>query len=364
MYPGGHITQARPDADTRRMDSGATRTASHRARNGALLFGAASLVTALGLLLPHEAEVDSAGLIVVVAGSAALALVLVVAGGRLNGVGYSVVLALGTLLISLAAVSNGERSGGPAGYDELYYLWVVFYAAYYLRRRTLALQVLLIAVAYGVTLVLVDPGPIATSRWLTVVGLVTGGAVVVRLLTEHVEQLMGELDKAARTDRLTGLANRRALEDDYRREAARAARTGEPTAIVLIDLNRFKDINDLYGHAAGDTALAGVAERMRSVLRATDVAARIGGDEFVLLLPNSDANNAAGVAQRLTESAALHRDGIAPVGLCFGIAACAAGAESLDALMRRADQALYAKKRARYGGATSETPLNAPMGRR
>ena len=161
-------------------------------------------------------------------------------------------LGLGTVLISLAAFSNGERSGGPAGYDELYYLWVVFYAAYYLRRRALALQVLLIAVAYGVTLVLIDPGPIATSRWLTVIGLVTGGAIVVRLLTEHVEQLLAELDEAARTDRLTGLANRRALEDDYRREAARAARTGEPIALVLIDLNRFKDINDLYGHAAGD----------------------------------------------------------------------------------------------------------------
>ena len=193
------------------------------------------------------------------------------------------------MLISPAAVSNGERSGGPAGYDELYYLWVVCYAAYYLRRRSLALQVLLIAVSYGVTLALIDPGPIATSRWLTVIGLVAGGAVVVRLLSEHVEQLMAELDEAARTDRLTGLANRRALEEHYRREAARAARTGEPVALVPIDLNRFKDINDLYGHAAGDMALIGVAGRMRDILRATDVAARVGGDEFVLLLPNSDA---------------------------------------------------------------------------
>ncbi|MEA2124159.1 MAG: hypothetical protein QOI80_941 [Solirubrobacteraceae bacterium] len=340
------------------MDSGATRTPSHKARNGALLFGAASLVTLLGLLLPHEANVDTDGLaVVVVAGSAALAIVLVVAGGRLNDVGYSVVIGLGSVLISLAAFSNGERSGGPAGYDELYYLWVVFYAAYYLRRRTLAIQVLLIAVSYGVTLVLIDPGPIATSRWLTVIGLVTGGAVVVRLLTEHVEQLMAELDAAARTDRLTGLANRRALEENYRREATRAARTGEPIALVMIDLNRFKDINDLYGHAAGDTALIGVADRMRGVLRATDVAARIGGDEFVLLLLDSDAGSATAVAERLAEAA------VAQVGFCFGVAACVAGAESLDELMRRADQELYARKRARYAGASSTTPLRAPMGR-
>jgi diguanylate cyclase (GGDEF)-like protein len=346
------------------MDSGATRAASHKARNGALLFGAASLVTVLGLVLPHQAQVDVGGLVVVSAGSATLALVLVVAGARLNDAGYSVAIGLGTVLISFAAFSNGERSGGAAGYDELYYLWVVFYAAYYFRRRALALQVLLIAVSYGVTLVMIDPGPIATSRWLTVIGLVTGGAIVVRLLTEHVEQLLAELDKAARTDRLTGLANRRALEDDYRREAARAARTGEPIALVLIDLNRFKDINDVYGHAAGDTALMGVADRMRSVLRATDGAARIGGDEFVLLLPNSDMDSAAAVAERLTESAAARDSGATPVGLCFGVAVCKEGLESLDDLMRRADQALYTKKRARYAGASSKTPLNAPMGRR
>ena len=194
------------------MNPGPTRTVDHKARNGALLFSAASLVTLLGLLLPHQAGVDETGLVIVVTGASTLALVLIAAGARLNDVGYSVAIGLGTVLISLAAVSNGERSGGAAGYDELYYLWVVFYAAYYLRRRTLALQVLLIAVSYAVTLALIDPGPIATSRWLTVIGLVAGGAFVVRLLTEHVEQLVAELDTAARTDRLTGLANRRALE--------------------------------------------------------------------------------------------------------------------------------------------------------
>jgi len=340
-----------------------TERKTHQARNGALLFGGASLVTLLGLVLPHEAAVDTLGLTIVATGAASLALVLVVAGGRLSELGSSVVLGLGTLLISLAAFSNGERSGGPAGYDELYYLWVVFYAAYYLRRRGLALQVLLIAVSYGVTLILVDPGPIATSRWLTVIGLVTGGAVVVRLLTEHVEQLVAELDMAASTDRLTGLANRRALEADFRREAARAARTGDSTAIVLIDLNRFKDINDVYGHAAGDAALVGIAERMRRVLRSTDVAARIGGDEFLLLLPTADTAAATAVALRLTESAATRDDGSMPVGLSFGVAACENGIENLDGLMRRADQALYAAKRARYDGASSSTPLKTPLGR-
>jgi len=214
------------------------------------------------------------------------------------------------------------------------------------------LQVLVIAVCYATTRALMDLGPIATSRWLTVTGLVTGGAIVVRLLTEHIERLLAELDAAARTDRLTGLENRRALEEDHRREAARAARTGEPLSLVLIDLNRFKEINDLYGHAAGDAALAGVALNMRRVLRGTDVAARIGGDEFALLLPNTDRASATAVAERLAELAARRHDDAVPVGLSFGVAVSEEGVENLDALTRLADRALYADKR----GQTPRTP--------
>jgi hypothetical protein len=112
------------------MDPAPTSTADHKARNGALLFGAASLVTLLGLLLPHEAQVDTVGLVAVVAGTGSLAMVLVVVRDRLPDGAYPLVMALGTIMVSVGLVSNGERSGGPAGYDELYYLWVVFYAAY------------------------------------------------------------------------------------------------------------------------------------------------------------------------------------------------------------------------------------------
>ena len=265
---------------------------------------------------------------------------------------YGAVIAIGTVMVSVAVYSNGERRGGPAGYDELYYLWVVFYAAYYLRRRNLVLQVLLISVAYGITLALMDLGAIATSRWLTVIGLVTGGAIVVRLLAEHVERLLTELDAAARTDRLTGLANRRALEEEYRREAARAGRTGEPLALVLIDLNQFKDVNDLYGHAAGDAVLTGIAESMRRVIRDTDVAARIGGDEFALLLPNANMDAATAIAHRLAKLAADRQDDATAVGLSFGIAVSDNGHENLETLSRQADGVLYMNKRTYAAGPT------------
>ena len=298
------------------------------------------------------------------AGSAALAVVLLVAGSRLNDVGYSVVLGLGTVLISLAAVSNGERSGGPAGYDELYYLWVVFYAAYYLRRRTLALQVLLIAVAYAVTLVLIDPGPIATSRWLTVIGLVTGGAVVVRLLSEHVEQLLAELDEAASTDRLTGLANRRALEEPLPARSRAGGTHGRA------DRARPARPQSLQAHqrplrARGRRHGAGRGRRAHAQHPARDRRRRPGRGRRVR--PPAPQQRRRERDRRRRAAGRVGRDryaGITPVGFCFGVAACEAGAESLDDLMRRADQELYVKKRARYSGASSTTPLSAPLGRR
>ena len=102
------------------------------ARFGALLFGGGAAVTALGLVLPHEAQVDEAGLAAVAAGAALGAAALVLSGERLPRWAFQLVATAGTVFVSLALLFNGERSGGPAGGDEMYYLWVVLYAAYFL----------------------------------------------------------------------------------------------------------------------------------------------------------------------------------------------------------------------------------------
>jgi Diguanylate cyclase, GGDEF domain len=214
------------------------------ARFGALLFGGGAVVTALGLLFPHQPEVDEAGLAAVAALSALLAAALGIRGDRLPGWTFPLIPVAGTVLVSLALLFNGERNGGPAGGDEMYYLWVVLYAAYYVGRVATAFQVAFIAMAYTVTLAAIDPGPIATSRWLTTIGLATGTAVVVRLLSERVDRLVAELRLAASTDPLTGLLNRRAFRERAMRELARARRSGEPFAALLIDVDRFKQIND------------------------------------------------------------------------------------------------------------------------
>jgi hypothetical protein len=262
------------------------------ARTAAALFGAAAVVTALSVVLPHQPQLDLEGLVFVSAGAGLVAAVLLAAGDRLPGGAVHVWTAVGTVLVSFGLLFNGERNGGAAGGDEMYYLWVVLYAAYYLGRVATALQLAFIAAAYTVTLIAIDPGPIATSRWLTTIGLATGTAVVVRLLSERIDRLVAELRHAASTDPLTGLLNRRAFAERGRRELARARRTGEPFAVLLIDVDRFKQINDRDGHAAGDAALVHLARELTGALREIDSLARIGGDEFAVLLPGTGPEGA------------------------------------------------------------------------
>jgi diguanylate cyclase (GGDEF)-like protein len=307
------------------------------ARTAAALFGAAGLVTLLGLLLPHQPQVDVRGLVFVSAGSGIVALVLLAAGERFPAWAVHVWTALGTVLVSFGLLFNGERHGGAAGGDEMYYLWVVLYAAYYLRRAATAFHVAFIAAAYTVTLIAIDPGPIATSRWVTTVGLATGTAVVVRLLSERVERLVAELRLAASTDPLTGLLNRRAFGEHFGRELARARRSGEPFAALLIDVDRFKELNDRDGHAAGDAALVALAGELTGALREVDTLARIGGDEFAVLLPDTGPEAARATAERLT--------GLTTVPISIGTAVYGVDGHTSAELARAADAALYAAKR-------------------
>ncbi len=233
------------------------------ARSTAILFGAASLITAIGLELPHARQVDGAGLAVVAAVAGVIALVLAWRRERVPAGAYPYIAVAGTILVSLGLLFNGERHGGPVGSDEMFYLWVTLWAAYYFTRRALAVQVAFILVAYAGTLALIHPGDAGMSRFISLGGLVLGAAIVVRMLSERSEQLMAELRDAALTDPLTGLANRRALEQGFAREAAREARTGRPFALLVVDLDHFKRLNDEQGHKAGDRALVEVADVLR-----------------------------------------------------------------------------------------------------
>jgi diguanylate cyclase (GGDEF)-like protein len=320
--------------------------AREMARSTAALFAAASLVTIVGLVLPHAREVDAGGLVFVAGFAGVIAAFLAWRRERVALRLYPVVAVLGTLTVSLALFFNGERHGGPVGSDEMFYLWVALWAAYYFRRRVLAVQIVIVLVAFAVTLALIHPGAAGTSRWISVSGLVIGAAIVVRMLSERNERLLAELRAAALADPLTGLPNRRALESAFVREAARQTRSGRPFALLLLDLDRFKQLNDEHGHKAGDRALSEIAALLRSHARPSDTAARIGGDEFALLLAETGKAEAEEVKTRLARAIDEHaRVSEWPAAASLGIASSEEDGATMDALMRHADMRLYAAKR-------------------
>jgi diguanylate cyclase (GGDEF)-like protein len=149
----------------------------------------------------------------------------------------------------------------------------------------------------------------------------------------------------AASDPLTGLPNRRAADEAIKRMIAHAGRTVTPLSVVLVDLDHFKEVNDLHGHEQGDAALAAIGQILAASVRASDFAARNGGEEFLLLLPDTDRRGAVGVAEKLrrTIENAEIRD-IGCLTASFGIAALPEDAVDSEQLLRRADRALYAAK--------------------
>lgn len=158
------------------------------------------------------------------------------------------------------------------------------------------------------------------------------------LITLNRLELLGRLAAMARTDELTGLPNRRAWEEQTPRELARARRDETPLCIALLDLDHFKAYNDERGHQAGDRLLKQAASAWRRELRSTDLLSRYGGEEFALMLPGCDAEQALATVERIREST--------PEGqACSAGVACWDGIESAFELFGRADAALYEAKR-------------------
>jgi diguanylate cyclase (GGDEF)-like protein len=155
------------------------------------------------------------------------------------------------------------------------------------------------------------------------------------------------LDQATH-DPLTGLLNRRSLAERWAAEAARADRAGEPITVMIADLDKFKAINDTCGHEAGDIVLVSFAETASRLLRGSDIACRIGGDEFVLLLPGTAPQDGLEVANRIRDAFAgidmgPSLDGTAHTA-SIGMAEYPANGNTLDAVLRAADEALYEVK--------------------
>jgi diguanylate cyclase (GGDEF)-like protein len=167
-----------------------------------------------------------------------------------------------------------------------------------------------------------------------------------RLAEAHAELSLAHrnLEKAAMVDSLTGLYNRRKLDEVFAYELAQTQRYGHPFSVVMVDIDTFKSVNDTWGHQAGDQVLQAVADILRATARDTDLPGRWGGEEFMVLAPKTDLDGAYALAERIRQRVAAH--GFDPVGhmtSSFGVAGYRPG-DKANTLVKRADDALYRAK--------------------
>ena len=174
-------------------------------------------------------------------------------------------------------------------------------------------------------------------------------AEIARLHSEvqRLESRVEELDRLANMDSLVPIANRRGLVSQLDMLIARHERHGTPAAMLFVDLDGLKDINDAFGHAAGDAALIHLAELMVASVRQNDLVARLGGDEFAILLDHADERSALETAARLAEKVAgcefCHEGACLPLSVAIGLTPIQAG-DTPEVVMARADQAMYREK--------------------
>ena len=169
----------------------------------------------------------------------------------------------------------------------------------------------------------------------------------VRLRTRQLEDANRELDRQAHTDALTGLLNRRGFESQFGFAWALAERSVRPLSVISLDIDHFKCINDQYGHAAGDAVLQRLALLLAEELRASDIVTRVGGEEFVVLLPDTDRAGAQAVAEGLVAAAAAaEHSEVGHVTLSAGVASLRSPTDTRAELLARSDAALYEAKQA------------------
>ena len=167
----------------------------------------------------------------------------------------------------------------------------------------------------------------------------------VRLRTLELEAANRALDLQARTDALTGLLNRRGFETQMAFAVALARRSSRPLSLITVDVDHFKRVNDTYGHEAGDEVLRRLARTLESRLRGSDVVARLGGEEFVALLPDTDLNGAQSIAQALVTAMAEQQDPVVgTITISAGVATMRGAEDTGAAMLRRGDAALYDAK--------------------
>ncbi len=272
---------------------------------------------------------------------------------RLEVVRASIVIGF----VYIAAIIAVARPVGPTPF---FFLWPMLTAAYFLGRRDLAMFTGAFAVSLAAGLFANGAASVTPVMFMPTFSVILIVSCLVLALRERVDGLMGDLAYTASTDMLTDLPNRRTFEEACDRELERARRSGTPMSLAIFDLDHFKAINDRLGHAEGDRALKRFASILKEQCRVVDFPARIGGEEFALILSNADAEGAAIFAERLLARVIdVTKHDIAPLAVSIGISQMHSDRDTQDVLLLAADRALYEAKNTGRAKVVIATPVPA-----
>jgi diguanylate cyclase (GGDEF)-like protein len=306
-------------------------------RSAAAIYAGAALLTVLAAAPPggQGGMALEPGAVAVVA-----SLVLLAVGTRLPTREVFLFGLLGVALIGVAVATSDSYGDGA-----VLYVWPAVWTAYFFRTRGAILIVAWIGIVHAVALMTLPPGQASLERWIDVEVAVAVVAAVVRTLAIRQARLVDRLAQEARVDPLTGLLNRRGFDERLGLELARAARDQTWLTVVRFDVDHFKQINDTYGHDAGDRVLAWLGRAVTERIRGVDAAARVGGDELIIVVPRTDAAAGRALADRIRAIVATARPEGIDVSVSAGVASLLAPQGSAQTL-EEADRALYQAKAA------------------
>jgi diguanylate cyclase (GGDEF)-like protein len=269
--------------------------------------------------------------------------------------GFRGLLAINYAGIALVALGVALTGGADSVYRGLFLLAVVAGVAVHPPRRAVPLLVAL-TVAAALPLAF-ESHPGDTARfiardllvWLSLAAIAMALMHSVRAQRVEARERERRESLLARVDPLTGLGNRRAFEEALAAEGARSRRAGSTLSLLALDIDEFKQVNDSFGHEAGDSVLRAIAETLRKESRVSDRAFRWGGDEFVVLLPDTSAEQARGACDRFTR--AIEANASAPDGTPLHVSCGTSllSGEGEERLLAEADAALYGHKQDRVG---------------
>lgn len=306
------------------------------------LFVAGAVLGVISLVLPRDPGINSSGIFVVALLAGNAGAVCFLARDRLPVWAFPAFLIAATLMVD-ASIYLSNR--GTASYAFYFFVWVVLFACYFLSRAQAFLQIAWIAVTYLAVLAIGPSNGELAQRWMMTVGTLMVLGTFVSFLRHRVENLITRLSDAAQTDPLTGLMNRRGFHELFGIELERARRSRRPLSLLVADLDHFKRVNDRLGHPGGDRVLKRFSQTLKREKRRIDSAARLGGEEFALILPDTDDHGAYIIADRLRRAIReAFADQRMDLTISFGVATYPRHGDSEEVLLSAADQALYVAK--------------------